>query len=59
MTNIETKQGEDTVEHKDPEKLIVTSPQLLEILTITKPIVYPDFDLVWELKNLCIKIPFL
>lgn len=59
MTDAKIKQGEDTVGHKDPEKLVVTSPLFPKILTIPKPIVYLDFDLVGELKNLCIEIPLL
>lgn len=53
------KQGEDTVRQKEPEQIIITSPPLLEILIIPRPIEYPDFDLLIELKNLCIKIPLL
>jgi len=43
---------EEIVEHKDLEKLMVTSPPFPKRLTIPKPIVYPDFDLLGELKNL-------
>eukprot|EP00253_Pinus_taeda_P031369 PITA_31369 len=42
-----------------PKKLTITSPTFLERLTISKPIAHPDFDLLGELKNLCIKIPLL
>lgn len=59
VTDIEIKQGEDTNKHKDLEKLRVTSPPFPERLTIPKPVVYPDFDLVGELKNICIKVPLL
>lgn len=59
MTDTEIKQGEDIDEHKDPKKLIVASPPFPERLTIPKLVVYPDFDLIGELKNICIKIPLL
>eukprot|EP00253_Pinus_taeda_P005707 PITA_05707 len=53
------KQGEDIDQHKDLEKLIVTSPPFPKRLTIPKPILYLDFDLVGELKSLCVKTPLL
>lgn len=59
IIDTEIKEGEDTNHHKDPEKLIVTSTPFPERLTIPKPIVYSYFDLVGQLKNLCIKIPLL
>lgn len=57
--NQQTKHGEDTVRQKDPEQIIITSPSFPERLIIPRPIEYPDFDLLGELKNLCIKIPLL
>lgn len=59
VNNIKPKHGEETDQHEDPEKIIVTSPPFPKRLTIPKSIAYPDFDLVGELKNLCIKIPLL
>eukprot|EP00253_Pinus_taeda_P002518 PITA_02518 len=59
VNNTKPKQGEETDHHDDPEKFIVTSPLSPGRLTIPKPITYPNFDLVGELKNLCIKIPLL
>eukprot|EP00253_Pinus_taeda_P028345 PITA_28345 len=59
VINTELKKAEETDQHEDPEKLIVTSPPFPERLMIPKPIVYPDFKLVGELKKLCIKIPLL
>jgi len=59
VINIELKQGEEMDQHEHHEKLTVTSPPFLERLMIPKPIIYPDFDLVGELKNICIKIPLL
>eukprot|EP00253_Pinus_taeda_P005381 PITA_05381 len=59
VNNTEPKQGEEADQHDDPKKLIVTSPPFPETLTIPKPIAYPDFDIVGELKKLCIKIPLL
>jgi hypothetical protein len=35
------------------------SPPFPERLMIEKPVVYPNFDIVGELKNLYIKIPLL
>lgn len=57
MNDTKIKQGEDTIENKYPEKLIVASPPLPKRLTI--PVAYPKFDLVGELKNIFIKIPLL
>lgn len=57
VNNTDPKKGEEANQHDDPEKLIVTSPPFHERLTIPKLIVYPNFDLVGELKILCIKIP--
>jgi len=36
-----------------------SSPPFPERLIIPRPIEHPDFDLLGELKNLCIKIPIL
>ena len=55
----EIKQGEDTVKQKNLEQIITTSPPFPKILLIPRPIEYPDFDLLGELKNICIKIPLL
>lgn len=52
-------QEEDTMRQKDPEKIITSSPPFLERLIIPRPIGYPDFDLLGELKNIFIKIPLL
>lgn len=59
VINTKLKQGEETNQHEYPKKLTVTSPLIPERLKIPKTIVYPDFDLVGELKNICIKIPLL
>jgi hypothetical protein len=55
----EIRQGEDTVESQDSDKDTIPSPLFPERLMIVKPTVYPDFDIVGELKNLYIKIPLL
>jgi hypothetical protein len=55
----EIKQGGSTVESKDPDKDTTPSPPFLERLMIEKLIVYPNFDIVGELKNLYINIPLL
>ena len=36
-----------------------SSPPFPERLVIPRPIQYPDFDILGELKNMYIKIPFL
>jgi len=59
VDNQQTKQGEYTIRHKYPEQIIITSPPFPERLIIPRPIEYPDFDLLGELKNLYIKIPLL
>jgi hypothetical protein len=55
----EIEQGGNTVESQDPNKDATPSPPFLEILMIKKPTIYPNFDIVGELKNLYIKIPLL
>jgi hypothetical protein len=55
----ETEQGENTVEQQNPDKDVISPPPFPERLMIEKPVVYPNFDIVGELKNLCVKIPLL
>ena len=55
----ETKQGGNTFKSQDPYKDANPPPPFPEILMIEKPVVYPNFDIVGELKNLYIKIPRL
>lgn len=50
VNNTKSKQGEETDQHDDPEKIIVTSPPFPERLMIPKLIAYPDFYLVGKLK---------
>jgi len=52
----EIRQGRDTVESKDSGKDEIPSPSFPERLMIEKPTVYPDFNIVGELRNLYIKI---
>jgi hypothetical protein len=47
----EIKQGRDTVESQEYDKDSIPSPPFLEILMIEKPIVYPNFDIVGELRS--------
>ena len=58
-TETKIEQGRDTIDQKDPENLIISSPLFPERLTLPKPIVSLDSYLLRELKNLCIKIPLL
>jgi hypothetical protein len=53
----ETKQGENTVEQHNLD--VIPPPPFPERLMIEKPNVYPNFDIIRELKNLCVKIPLL
>jgi hypothetical protein len=55
----EIEQGGNTVESQDSDKDEIPSPPFPERLMIAKPTVYPEFDIVGELKNLYIKIPLL
>jgi hypothetical protein len=55
----EAEQGENTVEQQNPDKDVISSPPFPERIMIAKPVVYPNFDIVGELKNLCVKIPLL
>ena len=51
-----------TVTHPPPQqestRIEKTAP-FLERLAIAKPVTYPEYDVVNELKNICIKIPLL
>jgi hypothetical protein len=55
----ETEKGGNTVEPHDPDKDVTLPPPFPERLMIAKPVVYPNFDIVGELKNLYVKIPLL
>lgn len=57
--NVDDQQGEDTVRQKTPKQIITPSPPFLKRLMIPCQIEYPNFDLLGELKNIYIKIPFL
>lgn len=50
---------ENTVKQKSHDQTITSSPPFPEILIIPHPIEYPDFDILGELKNICVKIPLL
>ena len=52
-------QEENMVRQKTHEQATTSSPPFLEWLIIPRPIEHPDFDLLGELKKLCIKIPLL
>jgi hypothetical protein len=53
----EIEQGGNTVESQDSDKDVTPSPPFPERLMITKPTIYPNFNIAGELKNLYIKIP--
>jgi hypothetical protein len=55
----EIKQGRNTVKSQDSDKDAIPSPPFPKRMMIEKPIVYLDFDIVGELRNLYIKIPLL
>ena len=55
----QTLQKENVVRQQTHEKATTSSPPFPERLIIPHPIEHPDFDLLGELKNLCIKIPLL
>jgi hypothetical protein len=55
----ETEQGGNKVKQQNPDIDVISSPPFPERLMIEKPTVYPKFDIVKELKNLCVKIPLL
>ena len=55
----QTLQKEKEVQQQDQQKVTTSSPPFLEQLIIPSPLEHPDFDLLGELKNLCIKIPLL
>jgi hypothetical protein len=55
----EIEQGGNIIESQDPDKDETPSPSFPKIFMIEKPTIYPNFDIVGELKNLYIKIPLL
>jgi hypothetical protein len=55
----EIRQRRDIIESQDSDKDTILSPPFPERLMIEKPTIYPDFDIVGELRNLYIKIPLL
>eukprot|EP00253_Pinus_taeda_P026992 PITA_26992 len=52
-------QEEDVNKQQTHNQATTPSPPFLERLVIPRPIQYPDFDILGELQNLYIKIPFL
>eukprot|EP00253_Pinus_taeda_P012698 PITA_12698 len=52
-------QEEDVNKQQIHNQATASSPPFPEWLVISRPIQYPDFDILGELKNLYIKIPFL
>jgi len=55
----QTPQMDNTVKQKSHDQTITTSPPFPERLIIPCPIECLDFNLLGELKNLCVKIPIL
>jgi hypothetical protein len=55
----EIEQGGNTVEQKNHDEDVTPPPPFPERSMIEKPIVYPNFDIIGELKNLYVKIPLL
>jgi hypothetical protein len=55
----EVEQGENTVEKHNLDEDVTPPPPFPERLMIEKPIVYPNLDIVGELKNIYVKIPLL
>ena len=52
-------QQEDVNKQQTHNQATTSSPPFPERLAIPRPIQYPDFDILGELQNLYIKIPFL
>jgi hypothetical protein len=46
----ETEQGGNTVEQQNPDEDVTPPPPFPERLMIEKPVVYPNFDIVGELR---------
>ena len=60
LTNItEIGKDKEKIDQQRPEELRVTLPPFPERLNLPRPIITPDFDILAELRNLCIKIPLL
>ena len=55
--HIDKEQG---INKKHQEQIKVKSPPFPKILTLYKPIIYsPEFYVLEELRNICVKIPLL
>lgn len=52
-------QQEDVNKQQSHNQATTSSPPFPERLVIPRPLQYPDFDILGELQNLYIKIPFL
>eukprot|EP00253_Pinus_taeda_P031302 PITA_31302 len=52
-------QEEDVSKDQAHQQVITSPPPFPERLAIPRPIQYPDFDILGELQNLYIRIPFL
>jgi hypothetical protein len=55
----EAEKGGNIVEKQSPDKDVTPPPPFPEIMMIEKPIVYSNFDIIGELKNLYVNIPLL
>jgi len=55
----QAKQSEKEVQQQNQQQVKTYSPPFPERLIIPRPLVQSNFDLLGELKNLCIKIPLL
>jgi hypothetical protein len=55
----EAEHGGNTVEQQNLDEDLIPPPQFPERIMIAKPYVYPNFDIIGELKNLYVKIPLL
>ena len=60
-TNIietEVEQEKEIVDQEKPENIRIFSTPFPKRLTQLRPMVSPDFDILGELRNLCIKLLF-
>ena len=55
----ETGKCKETIDQKRPEERRVTLPPFPKRLNLPRPIINSDFDILGELRNLCIKISLL
>ena len=59
LPDVIISKNKDNNSHQDQQTQVPRAPPFLERLLIEKPVVQPEFDIINELKNVCVRIPLL